>query len=342
MHTPAELCDCLRDLGIDRIPRTLTEWRRKGLLPPLHSESAGRGRGVKRFWSEDVLDQAIATDWLITDSDRADEALFGLWLSGYAVDPTAARQAWIQHLKRVQRQQTKAASRYSGRYFSLVGRWWPKLLRKKAFEMPWWLERSKSDRELIRDFLGATQEWLRDDDERDDEAYRIHLSELIVLVTKANRISVYAEVEKVWKLFDPASLFSITAYIEFVESLSVQEMNAAQESLAYVASALQHFLGIASPLDRVNRVILPLRLMRDLLGTFIARTVIMVSGAESESPIQQTISSVHDFAIRVQSTDIYHKNDGTIEFSDRVRDEWETTKKHLSQLWMASLKQIPN
>src|SRR6516162_4510720 len=81
-RTPAELRDRLRELGIARDLRTLTNWREKGLLPPLQRASLGRGRGVKRYWSDDVLDRAIAVDWLLIRCGRADEAYGSVLFSG--------------------------------------------------------------------------------------------------------------------------------------------------------------------------------------------------------------------------------------------------------------------
>jgi len=127
MYTQTQLCARLQGIGVDRSERTLTDWRNKGLLPPLTSISAGRGRGVKRYWSDEVLDQAIAADWLITKLGRADDVLLALWLSGYPVKSGAAQRAWIQNLKRLQHQRTRAASRYSGGFPSLGRNWWKQL-----------------------------------------------------------------------------------------------------------------------------------------------------------------------------------------------------------------------
>lgn len=335
MHTPAQLCDRLRDLGIDRNERTLTDWRKKGLLPALRGESAGRGRGVKRFWREDVLDQAIAADWLMTESDRADEALFGLWLSGYDVDPIAARQAWIQHLRRVQRQRTKAASRLSGGYSSLWTSWWRKYRGSDPLAVPWWEAYPKEDQKAVHDFLGSTQEWLRNEDERDSDDYRNHVSEVIVRIFNTDRRNTYKNVSRAWTLLDPPSALAIGPSIEVIESFSIPELRAAQKSLALVARALQHGLLISTPLGDVNRVVLPLRLMRDFIGRLLAKSLIVADRSDIKWPLEDSISVLHGFAMQVQSTDIVHKADGSFVFSERVRSEWQSTKKKLSDLWNA-------
>ena len=338
MYTPAQLCDRLLELGIGRSPRVLTDWRDKGLLPPLICVSAGRGRGVKRFCSEDVLDQAIAVDWLLKKYDSADEALLGLWLSGYAVDAATAQRAWIQNLNGVQHRRQQAAKRYSGGFTGLGQRWWRKMLASKVLNVPWWRDRPKSDLDLFADFLGDTQEWLRDDDWRDDEAYRNGVAELVIRLFGVDRSSVYCEIDRLWNKIDPVSIFAITPSIEFVESLTRQELDAAQKLLAQVAHMLCHALQLSGPTYCVPQVIAPLLLMRDFIGPLVVKIAIRTKRDAKHLPLEQTISTLHDFVMSVQYADIYRETDDIPVFSDRVRGEWESTEEYLFQLWIVALK----
>ena len=335
MYTPAQLRDRLLTLGIDRELRTLTDWRQKGLLPPLARASAGRGKGVRMFWRDDPLDQAIAVDWLLADSGQANEAVFGLWLSGYPVDHAAAKSAWVEYLKRVQRRRDAAAARYAGGYVGLALSWWRKLTDGGS-KIPPTKELPQPSIDLMRDLFADTQEWVRDDAERDDSAYRYQLAELIIALMKADRKVVYGELDRRWAEIDPVAIFAATGYKGFVESLSVAEMRGAQTSLTLVTHALQHLLGVAAPLDPVNRVVLPLKLMRDVFGPLVARCVIKATQIAPEIPLRQSISTLHDFVLSVQSTDINQKVDGSVVFSERVRGVWQTTAKQLSQIWTAT------
>ena len=242
MHTPAQLRDRLLELGIRRDLRTLTNWRQKGLLPQLQSVSSGRGRGVKRYWSDEVLDQAIAVDWLMKRCGNADETLFGLWLAGYLVDPIDAQRAWIEELKRVQhRRQQQAASRFSGRFTGLGKSWWNRLKSHVAFTLPWWRELPDNDRENITpNPKGDTEEWLRDDEERDDDAYRYAIANVVIGLMKIDRRAFYNKIDQLWPNIDPASLFAVTPSIEFIESMSLPELEAAQRSIVSVAFMLRH------------------------------------------------------------------------------------------------------
>jgi hypothetical protein len=327
MFTPAQLRDRLLELGIDRDLRTLTDWRQKGLLPPLLRVSGGRGGGIKRFWGERVLDQAIAADWLLNRSGRAEKTLLWLWLAGYPVDAAAAQRSWIQDIERTQHRRQQAAKRFSGGFPGLGRSWWKGLKSHAALTSPWWRELPESDRERISNFLGETQEWLRDDKERDDDAYRYAIADLMIGLTRADRKSFYRRIDAVWADMDPASLFAITPYLGLVESMSLEELSAAHKSLTEVASALRHVVVLSGVADRVNAAVIPVVLMGDFLGTLVARILVKAAREAPELPLKESLSTLHGLVTSVQFTDIAKKNDNSIELSDRVRREWQATKK---------------
>jgi hypothetical protein len=335
MYTPTQFREHLSGLGIRRDLRALTDWRQKGLLPPLQTASLGRGRGVKRYWGEDVVDQAIAVDWLVKRCKRADEALLGLWLSGYPVDAAAAKRAWVLQLKRIQHRRQKASSR-SGGFPGLVRSWFRRLQSTKTFEAPWWRERPQEVRQFLVDLLGDTQEWLRDDANRDDEAYRNEIAELVIRLTNEDRNSVYKWVDELWDRLDPVSIFAITPSIEFIEALSSTELETAHRSLVSVAAILLHAFQLGGTTDRVVLVIGRVALMHGFLGALVARALFLAKEMTPRMPLQETISTLHTFVMRVQYTDIAKKNDYRLEVSERVRIEWKATRQQLSQLWTAA------
>jgi hypothetical protein len=83
-------------------------------------------------------------------------------------------------------------------------------------------------------------------------------------------------------------------------------------------------------------VIAPLLLMRDFFGTLVVKALFLAKDATPPMPLAETISTLHDFVISVQSTNIANKNGYSVEFSERVRTEWEAAKKKLSPLWIAA------
>jgi hypothetical protein len=164
MLTQAQLCQRLSELGISRTERVLTDWREKGLLPPLRQASLGRGGSI---WSwdddEEVLEHAIAVDCLLTKYARTNEALFALWQSGYAVDAASAKEAWIERLEVQHESAAKAAAKFIGGYLSLGRSLW-RLFGKR----PW-----------LRDFTVPLIEASFDDTARDDDDYRARMAEVI-------------------------------------------------------------------------------------------------------------------------------------------------------------------
>lgn len=110
--TPDELSRALADVGRNVPTRTLKDWRRRGLLPPLSKRSRGRAQGIERRWSSPhVFDRACVAHQLLNRLEIVDEALFGLASAGYFVNPETLRKAWLSRLDRKNRQLASAATR---------------------------------------------------------------------------------------------------------------------------------------------------------------------------------------------------------------------------------------
>src|SRR4051794_17432025 len=72
--------------------RVLTDWRRKGYLPPLQVRGLGQGKGKRYFWSEaKVIDRALLVDEALYSSYRGSKLLFVLWLFGYDIPSNLIR-----------------------------------------------------------------------------------------------------------------------------------------------------------------------------------------------------------------------------------------------------------
>jgi hypothetical protein len=333
MQTPTQLRNRLCELGIPRDLRTLTDWRQKGLLPPLQRTGSGRGRGVKWFWSEDVLDQAIAVDWLISRSGRSADSLLGLWLSGYPVNPRDAKKAWIQAIKRVQRRRIKTAARYEGGFAGYRRKLSRLAQSAQALNTPWWQERPSEDRQAVFDLFGDTQEWLRDDAERDDDAFRYQIAELVIRFIHIDRKSVYEWLDEAWEKIDPPSFLAITPYVKLVESLSPRELSLAHASLAQMADILRHLGELFGPTDRVNAVIIPVMLMCEFFGALVGRILVKAARDFPKLPLRASISALHDGLIAIQVSDIIMKTDGVIELSARARLQLAAITKDFLEIW---------
>lgn len=97
--TPKELLDYLASTGRIVFPRTLTDWRAKGLLPPLKEAGRGRGPGKLQYWDDPaVRQQAIVLFDTLAAKRRTDSALWVLWFCGFDVDPEKVRVYWLETL----------------------------------------------------------------------------------------------------------------------------------------------------------------------------------------------------------------------------------------------------
>lgn len=122
MNTQAELLSRLRQFGIVRNRRVLTDWKNKGLLPRLQVHSHGRDRGVTWYWDEDVLDQAIAVHCQLKRYSRSDAAVLVLWVSGYSIDPEKIRAAWLRLLNAELKRMKRAAKHLDDNYSMMARR----------------------------------------------------------------------------------------------------------------------------------------------------------------------------------------------------------------------------
>ena len=115
MITPDDLRDELGSLGVKVSLRTLTDWRQKGLLPPLKKIGHGRGKGTRQGWlNSEVIDQAVVIHFLLERYSRTESALLSLWTAGYSVPPKAAKKIWLSSLDREFEKTQKHASKIGG------------------------------------------------------------------------------------------------------------------------------------------------------------------------------------------------------------------------------------
>lgn len=131
--TPSALAVILGSLGYPVTLRRLTDWRAKGLLPPLQRLGLGRGRGVARYWSEsDIVQRAIKAYKSLRETRRARSALIALFSTGYdcasdkvcdAYEQNFRRPAFMspQILHRLAKQIAKTVPRFSHHVDEVVG-----------------------------------------------------------------------------------------------------------------------------------------------------------------------------------------------------------------------------
>lgn len=112
-YTREALVDELTRRGDRVTKRTISDWIRRGLLPPLDARGRGRGRGVLRtFPSDEVVEQAQAVGSLLALSRSTRAALVALWLLRHDVASASVRQALLEQVDSLHR--TLAGRRATG------------------------------------------------------------------------------------------------------------------------------------------------------------------------------------------------------------------------------------
>lgn len=104
--TPTQVIEELAKTGRHVEPRTLTDWRTRGLLPKLTERGQGQGRGKAYFWTDaDILDRVA----LIADlpSWATDRTILALWSCGFKVSAEQVKKAWIKSIEQMSRQVAK-------------------------------------------------------------------------------------------------------------------------------------------------------------------------------------------------------------------------------------------
>jgi hypothetical protein len=381
MLTQAELGDRLRELGIARTERVLTDWREKGLLPPLRNTGL-KGGGSKWFWDdgEAAVEQAVAVHCLLTRYSRTSEALLSLWFSGYPVDAELARQAWLQRLERERDRVAAVASRHEDGYLSVGKSLW------NALGKP----------EPIRDFVVGIFQHLFDETERDDAGYRAAVAWLLnaherskeeVLsgneidrlfstmllgdldddselsaTEAAERSSVsaaithcvelirtaieaisdeeptptgetYRTVDNSWKKFGTETIVINREAIQFVDSMTIEELECARASLVVFRRTIQHCIELTDPCIGKKAAIRAQVTIMGAFGRYLALQLIAIRRRQPEWPMTETISAIHNFVKRVQFADISRQNDNNYHVSEQVNTQWTMARRELARLW---------
>ena len=87
---------CTR-LGYPISSRKLTDWVRKGLLPPLEQHGRGQGLGKEYFWpGRAVIAQAVVVSEYLAWTNRSDDTLLLTWFAGYSVPLDQVRRIWAR------------------------------------------------------------------------------------------------------------------------------------------------------------------------------------------------------------------------------------------------------
>lgn len=115
MMTPKQLRQALGDIGRVVSARQLTDWRAKGLLPPLKQVGQGRGPGALYLWEEpDIVDRAATVYDALALRSRVQPTLLAIWFAGYPVPISLIRKAWLGQIRGWERYLRRMAAKLGG------------------------------------------------------------------------------------------------------------------------------------------------------------------------------------------------------------------------------------
>ena len=327
MITPEDLRTELDRLGVAVSLRTLTDWRAKGLLPPLEKKGLGQGRGTTHYWSDpEVIPQAALIHRFLGEYAVADAVLLELWTAGYSVSHERAKESWITHLKKRETRISEQAKKEKQGYLGLLTNWVKRPLKSKKYKA------IPKDPILIDFFIEQIQLI-------HDPNFQIEidlLSGTIVDYLKMKQSDEnYEQVEKILSEIEPilAKILPIKSVIPFVETISIEEMQEAQKLLGIVHSIIVQFFKLSfDEMSELEARHFSCQLTREI-GRFVAICFIQLQRQGIEFPIQESLNSIQDYGNHLSNKDVSFENNYQFIFSDNFKSEWQKTYSELEIIW---------
>jgi hypothetical protein len=253
---------------------------------------------------------------------RSEYVLAGLWLAGFDVDPSVAKAAWIARIRHDQLRLQKQATRYSGGFWGLVRRW----VKKSPLA-------TEQD-----ELFGELLEWRYDDENRDSEAFRLHIVESFAGPISAARSSGvpksdrYAFVERAWQTIQPETLFVPAKVISFLETVTPEEMSIVTPDLRKVREILQEMFSKHPSSDRFFNLRMTSRLMGDLLGPVVIG-VIRLRRMDIKLPLSESLDALNEYFREVQWIDLNYNENNGFEPTRRAQKLWVIARRKLRLAW---------
>ncbi|RLW55437.1 MAG: hypothetical protein B6D76_03810 [gamma proteobacterium symbiont of Stewartia floridana] len=336
MITPEEFSSELKRFGISRESRVLTDWRQKGLLPPLVKRGLGRGLGSVYVWNQEVLEQGIAADWLINRTGRLDSTLLGLWMSGFDVNPEKACEAWLTTLELQTKRRNKSAERFKDGVFGLVTSWIRNARKKQKIE---------KDMDTALDDIRDIMEWSYEEGDQSDEDIKNLIVEAIHKLANDDIITPGQEIIEIinylWDKLEIGKIFNTDDSRELIQFVKNNELYGINQKLEKIRKAIQHFLILQNPeISIETQIISSVGLLNGFIGPIFSKLAISLLRNNIEIPLYFTVDALHEFTMSVQLEDITERDDYYLRFSERVSEEWVERKQIIAKTWSNSLETI--
>lgn len=327
MITPEDLRTELDHLGMAVTSRTLTDWRTKGLLPPLQSKGLGKGRGAIRFWGNpEVITQAALVHQFLEKYAVADAALLKLWTAGYEVSNERAKECWLSYLRAQDNKNNKYANKKKDGFIGLVRSWITRSSKTLKYG-------TSPPHKPFEDIFIEYFQMLYDPGfifEADLFAATI-IDKFQMEQSEEN----YSKVEEVLLEIEPALMktLPINSAITFVDSITIEEMENTQEILRIIYLLVTRFFELTNNgIGELQAKYYSCNLMRDL-GRLLVICLIQLQREGIEFPILKSVKTINSFANTLSKNDIIQREEYKIEFSEPATQQWNKTKSELKLIW---------
>lgn len=328
MITPAYLIRILVRMGYapndDSCKRRLTDWRQKGILPPLKVKGC-QHHGKIYYWEEpEIIAQAVIVCKLFGLYSRADWVMLSTWFVGYDIPLKRVRESWINGLEFEINHLKKHASPKEEMVDVL----------SRVIEGPMWRQKRKPSPLLQSEFYISlfTNTFYNSDFDFDDLGDEKDIEKLILLLCpnesrNGEAIDDVIDVKAITKFLNEH--FSLMARYELIKNCPDETLEQAHRNWREIKSTLRWFrkVVVSTPSD-INH--LEIKILLLIAKSFITMYLILTKLGFG-SKIVGVLNVLNDFLPRISVEEMREMMQApkTHTFDDRFK----ILRKRILSIW---------
>ena len=321
-YTPTELVAALDRHGVEVTERRLTDWRAKGLLPPLKKIGLGRGKGTRQFWENDeVLQQAIAAEYFLYRKSRTRYALSRLWLAGFDVPVELGKATWLEYIE----QRRKSINRIVSKRGRLEG-WLSSTLEKSNTP-----SHENDNSELINELFLETLQLIYNQDIEfwDWERAKLIRDHLDFSFSRKGRVHLRLAVRFIYEAIKSLSIDNLSQTIATAGNAELKRSNIAIKN---IRGAFVKILGLFNPINHSIKYIGQESLIISGLAPSLILSHLKFEEVGAGQLLDNSILIIVNALNELSSLDII-LTDNKLSLSDHGNKIWESVKADLDKLW---------
>lgn len=327
-YTPSELIAALDRHDVYVTERRLTDWRAKGLLPPLKRIGLGRGKGTRQVWeSDEVLQQAIAVEFFLYLKSRTRYALARLWLAGFDVPVEKGKGAWLENIKRKTEYIDRKANKDPGGLAGYLSFFQERAIKKISKK-----DGSQTITDLFNELVTDYLELIFDKDFKFDDGYRAKtIREAFKLqLDRKGRVNLR------WAarfFYTGIKSFSVDSLAHTIATTGNLELEKANFAMRVLKNAIVRGLTLIGPeFELTYCVETSARIVSDIAPALILGHINFQKG-NAESLLDNSIEIIANSLKLLSITDIIRSHNSRFSLSKHGKFILEQAKAELKKLW---------